>query len=63
MTPGMTNKPTHRAARAGGFLLAISIMIGSVAGFVRREPSIGFLGGAAIGIALTFLVWLSERRR
>jgi hypothetical protein len=53
----------NRAAIAGGFLLALSIMIGTVGGALFGEPSIGFLAGAATGIALSLLVWLLDSGR
>ena len=51
-----------RASRAGGVLVALSILIGTIAGFVTHQPSIGVLAGAAVGIVLLALVWLLDRR-
>ena len=48
--------------RAGGALLAGSILIGVIAGIVLREPSIGFLAGLGVGLLLLGLVWLADRR-
>jgi hypothetical protein len=49
--------------RAGGFLLAISILIGPVVGSLFGQPSIGFLAGVGIGLLLLTAVWLADRRR
>ncbi|MBA3677047.1 MAG: hypothetical protein H0W74_06530 [Sphingosinicella sp.] len=59
----MTTPSTDRATKAGGFLLAASILIGTLAGAFVRQTSIGFLVGVGVGIALTLLIWLSDRRR
>ena len=47
--------------RAGGVLLAVSILIGAVAGVYLRQPSIGFLAGLAAGLVLVLAVWLIDR--
>ncbi len=49
--------------QAGGSILAISIIAGTVAGIIVGQPSIGFLVGTAAGGLLAFLFWLNERRR
>jgi hypothetical protein len=59
----MTLPRPNRAGKAGGFLLAASILVGTLAGLFLGQPSIGFLAGAGIGIALTALVWVADRRR
>ena len=52
-----------RFTQAGGSILAISIIAGTVAGVIVRQSSIGFLVGAAAGILLLALFWLRERKR
>jgi hypothetical protein len=52
-----------RFTQAGGSILAISIISGTVAGVIVRQSSIGFLVGAGAGILLLTLFWLKERRR
>ena len=51
------------APLAGGFLLSISILAGALTGVYLGQPSIGFLIGAGIGLALAVLIWLLDRRR
>jgi uncharacterized membrane protein len=52
-----------RSTQAAGFILAISILGGAVAGAIVGQPSIGFLAGLAAGVAIAILFWLNERRR
>ncbi|WP_165357420.1 hypothetical protein [Sphingosinicella sp. CPCC 101087] len=54
--------PNPRLPRAGGALLAGAILIGVLVGAVVGEPSIGFLAGLGVGLALMVLVWLIDRR-
>ncbi len=49
--------------QAGGFILSVSIIAGTVAGVIVNQPSIGFLAGAGSGVLLALLFWLNERRR
>ncbi|WP_332811294.1 hypothetical protein [Sphingomonas sp.] len=48
--------------RAGGALLAIAIVLGTLVGAVVRQTSLGFLAGAGLGLLLLGLMWLSDRR-
>ena len=52
-----------RYSQAGGSILAISIIAGTVAGVIVGQPSIGFLVGGAAGLSLLTWFWLHERRR
>jgi hypothetical protein len=55
---------THgRITQAGGFILAASIIAGTVGGVIVGQSSVGFLVGAAAGVLLALLVWLVDRRR
>ena len=47
---------------AGGSLLALSIILGSVGGAVLGQSSLGFLVGAGVGVLLLLLVWFLSRR-
>lgn len=52
---------SKRPARAGGAIIAISIIAGAVAGIVAGEPSVGFLAGAGLGLTVAILLWLRDR--
>lgn len=56
-------KPKSRSPRSGGILLALSILAGATIGILNRQPSIGFLAGLGVGLALLTLVWLLDRKR
>ena len=47
--------------RAGGALLAVSILVGALAGAYMRQPSIGFIAGLGVGLFLLIAVWLFDR--
>ena len=57
----MTGK--SRFTQAGGSILAVSIVAGTIAGVIVRQPSVGFLVGIGAGLLLLALFWLQERRR
>jgi hypothetical protein len=57
------NASSNHNPRAGGFLLAVSILLGAIIGGLMRQPSIGLLAGAGVGILLLILIWLIDRRR
>ena len=48
---------------AGGALLALSLLAGTIAGVVLGQPSVGFLAGLGGGLLLLALVWLADRSR
>jgi len=52
-----------RTPMAGGFLLAVSLLAGTILGAGRGQASIGFVVGLGIGLALLLLVWLIDRAR
>ncbi len=55
-------RPANRFPRAGGALLAASLLAGVLIGLFAGQPSIGFLGGLALGVVLLAGVWLLDRR-
>ncbi len=57
----MAERRRTTGAKSGGSLLAISVIGGAVGGTLVGEPSIGFLAGTGIGLALLLLVWLLDR--
>lgn len=56
------NRPARKPQRAGGALLAFSVLAGVVIGAVMREASLGFLVGLGVGLLLIVLVWWLDRR-
>lgn len=52
-----------RTTQAGGFIIAASIIAGTVAGVIARQPTIGLLAGTAAGALLALIFWLYERKR
>ena len=56
-------RPRSSTPLAGGSLFALSTIAGAVIGAWRGQPSIGFLGGLAVGVVLITVVWLIDRRR
>lgn len=59
----MTRPPSVSSTRAGGFPIAAGALIGTVAGLIARQPTIGFLAGLAGGAAIAVAIWLIDRRR
>lgn len=51
-----------RTPKAGGFLLAMSIIAGVMIGGFLGQPSVGFLTGTGVGLLLLLAVWLRDRR-
>jgi len=58
----MDQKPSSTPI-AGGALLALSLIAGSVIGVLRGQPSLGFLGGLGIGLVLLVAIALIDRAR
>jgi hypothetical protein len=50
-----------RTTQAGGFVLALSILVGAIAGAVMHQSSIGFLVGLGVGVVLALLIWVLDR--
>lgn len=57
------NRKAPSSPIAGGALLALSMIAGSVIGVLRGQPSIGFLAGLGVGIVLLVVIALIDRAR
>lgn len=55
-------KGKNGAAQAGGFIITTGILLGAIGGIVAGQPSIGFLVGLGLGIAIALLLWWKDRR-
>ena len=51
-----------RTQKAGGFILAVSIIAGAVGGTVAGQATVGFLVGLGAGVLLALLIWWKDRR-
>lgn len=60
---GRMQENSSRASRAGGVIIAFSIIAGAILGNRMGQPSIGMLAGTGIGIAISLLLFLYDRRR
>jgi len=65
-------RPWHGAAmkqnsggtsRAGGFIIAVTIMAGAIVGARFGQPSLGLVIGTGIGVAMTLALYIYDRRR
>jgi len=48
---------------AGGFLLAVSLLAGTIIGAGQGEASMGFVAGLGVGLVLLLVVWLIDWMR
>lgn len=55
------SRPDQRSNSAGGFIVAASLMVGTIVGLVLGQPSIGFLTGLGIGAMVAIVLWLKAR--
>lgn len=62
MGAGMASQ-TPRTYFAGGFLMLVGFLAGSVIGILKDEPSLGAILGTAAGAALALLLWVAARSR
>ena len=51
------------APQAGGILLALSILAGTLIGTIKGQPSIGVLAGTGVGVLAALGLWLADRHR
>jgi drug/metabolite transporter (DMT)-like permease len=50
-------------ASAGGFFIFAGLIIGSIAGIVYGQPSLGMVAGFGAGILIALAIWLLDRRQ
>ena len=49
--------------QAGGFIIAVAILAGTIIGGLMGQPSIGLLAGLGLGVAVAVAIWLRDRAR
>ncbi len=54
--------PPTRPSRGVGGPFVVLLILGVAVGVALRQPTLGFLGGAAAGIAVGVLIYLRDRR-
>lgn len=59
----MANAPRSPSSLSGGFLIAVSVMVGVIFGAWKGEPSLGFVIGFAVGVVLAVMVWQFDKMR
>jgi hypothetical protein len=68
MAGAMESKPPeHRSSGtssglAGGAPLALLMIVGVIVGGEFGQPTIGLIGGTALGVALAIVIWRRGRR-
>lgn len=55
--------PGRKEPLAGGAPLALSIIVGVIAGGLAGQPTVGFLAGLAVGIVIALAIWWPGRNR
>lgn len=63
MAFGMNDPRPSKGPVAGGAILAISILGGVIIGVAMRQPTLGLLGGLAVGTIASLIIWQRDRRR
>lgn len=58
----MTNE-SPSTSLGGGVLIALLTIVGVIVGAVFGQPSMGFIGGLALGAAGAVAIWLWDRKK
>lgn len=59
----ITDPSARPPVRGGGVFMALGTLVGTVAGGLMGQPSIGFLAGLGSGIAVHGLLWFRDSRK
>ncbi len=51
------------ASRAGGAIIAFTVIAGAIVGMRLGQPSLGTVIGTAVGVAIALALYLYDRRR
>jgi len=63
MAWGLMEHGHRQSSRAGGAILAFTIIAGALIGNHFGQPSIGMLAGTGIGVAIAVGLYLLDRRK
>jgi len=63
MTTDNTPGGNERPRLAGGIFIFFSLLVGAIGGVFLGQPSLGMIGGFAVGVILPLIVWLIDHNR
>ncbi len=63
MAWGVMSQNKSTGTRAGGAIIAFTILAGALIGAIYRQPSLGIVIGTATGVAISLALLLYDRRR
>jgi hypothetical protein len=55
-------RPPERNPRGAGGPIILVLILATVIGFLMHQPTIGFLVGLGLGLAIALLLWRGDRR-
>ncbi len=56
-------EPKKSSPRSGGAFLALSLLAGAGIGVALGQPTLGLIGGFAVGVLIALLIWLTDSKR
>jgi len=56
-------EPKKSSPRSGGAFLALSVLAGAGIGVALGQPTLGLIGGFAVGVLIALLIWLTDSKR
>jgi len=56
-------QPSQRGSRAGGAIIAFTVVAGALIGNHYSQPSLGTVIGTGVGVTIALLLYIIDRRR